>query len=64
MKKFKTLFITLLTASAVLSSLYFTNAKAGDTPDPNTTIETEETTTQEELPPISPLNDQSPKHNS
>ena len=54
MKKFKVVCFTLLAASAIASTFYFTNAKASNSKNPDTIIETEE------QPSILPQNDKSP----
>ena len=40
MKKFKVVCFTLLAASAIASTFYFTNAKAANSKNPDTIIET------------------------
>lgn len=59
MKKFKVVCFTLLAASAIASTFYFTTAKAANSKNPDTIIETEEAST-EERPSILPQNDKSP----
>lgn len=60
MKKFKVVCLTLLTASAIASTFYFTNAKATNSKNPDTIIETEEASTEEQ-PSILPQNDRPSK---
>lgn len=59
MKKFKVVCFTLLAASAIASTFYFTTAKAANSKNPDTIIETEEASTEEQ-PSILPQNDKSP----
>lgn len=47
MKKFKVVCFTLLAASAIASTFYFTTAKAANSKNPDTIIETEEASTEE-----------------
>lgn len=48
MKKFKVVCFTLLAASAIASTFYFTTAKAANSKNPDTIIETEEASTEEQ----------------
>ena len=59
MKKFKVVCFTLLAASAIASTFYFTTAKAANSIKPDTIIETEEVSTEEQ----SSITPQSDKHN-
>ena len=56
MKKFKVVCFTLLAASAIASTFYFTTAKAANSKNPDTIIEA----STEEQPSILPQNDKSP----
>ena len=49
MKKFKVVCFTLLAASAIASTFYFTTAKAANSKNPDTIIETEEASTEVKL---------------
>ena len=60
MKKFKVVCFTLLAASAIASIFYFTTAKAANSKNPDTIIETEEASTEEQ-PSILPQNDRPSK---
>ena len=60
MKKFKVVCFTLLAASAIASTFYFTTAKAANSKNPDTIIETEEASTEEQ-PSILPQNDRPSK---
>ena len=59
MKKFKVVCFTLLAASAIASTFYFTTAKAANSKNPDI-IETEEASTEEQ-PSILPQNDRPSK---
>ena len=59
MKKFKVVCLTLLTPSAIATTFYFTKAKVANSKNPDTIIETEEASTEEQ-PSILPQNDKSP----
>ena len=59
-KKFKVVCFTLLAASAIASTFYFTTAKAANSKNPDTIIETEEASTEEQ-PSILPQNDRPSK---
>ena len=62
MKKFKVVCFTLLAASAIASTFYFTTAKAANSIKPDTIIETEEVSTEEQ--PITPQSDKDYSHTS
>lgn len=63
MKKFKVVCLTLLTASAIASTFYFTNAKAANSKNPDTIIETEEASTEDQSS-IRPQSDKDYSHTS
>ena len=63
MKKFKVVYLTLLTASAIASTFYFTNAKAANSKNPDTIIETEEASTEDKSS-ITPQSDKDYSHTS
>ena len=63
MKKFKVVYLTLLAASAIAYTFYFTTAKAANSKNPDTIIETEEASTEEQSS-ITPQSDKDYSHTS
>ena len=63
MKKFKVVYLTLLTASAIASAFYSRTAKAANSKNPDTIIETEEASTEEQSS-ITPQSDKDYSHTS
>ena len=63
MKKFKVVYLTLLTASEIACTFYFSTAKAAKSKNPDTIIETEEASTEEQSS-ITPQSDKDYSHTS
>ena len=57
------MYLTKLSASAIASTFYFTNAKAANSQNPDTIIETEEASTEEQSS-ITPQSDKDYSHTS